>query len=428
MQTEIHLKPYQSKFISSTKRFPSIIAGIGTGKTMMLLMKLWHFCETYPDSLAWIIRKEYTDLRDSTVRDFERYFNVKVDSRQNYEMPNGSVICFRHGKEVTPNVLKNVNLSIVGIEQAEEFETETEFTYLRDRLRRDNCPYHQLCIIGNARGHNWIWKLWKNNPRSEEYDLYEACTFDNEDNLPEDFIKDLRAMKVEAPNHYSQFVMNNWEEMESDDYLFTFPILEESMKLELPDERSKSKVLGVDVARFGNDETVFTVLEQVAPYSWHQTFIETHRQKDLMWTVGRIIDIRRELNIDAVIVDDDGLGGGVTDRLKQLNINVYPFKGGEKANDFEEYANRRAEGFFELKQAITKGNLRISNNHSAIDQLLTIKYKYTGRNLKAIVSKDVMKKEGLKSPDMADALMMAWTGVGKTAKKMTFIPQGTKSY
>ena len=184
MEKEIKLVPFQDKFLFSQSRFPALCAGIGTGKTYMLLLKIWKFCEDYPNTLALIARKEYTDLRDSTLKDFERYFEVSIDSNKEYAFKNGSKIMFRHAAEL--NVLKNINLSIAGIEQAEEFENDEQFNFIRDRLRRDNAPLQQLCIVANANGHNWIWRRWINNPQSG-YEISVASTFDNALNLPADF-------------------------------------------------------------------------------------------------------------------------------------------------------------------------------------------------------------------------------------------------
>lgn len=393
-----------------------MISAIGTGKTLCLLLKIWKYCDQYPNSLALVVRNEYTDLRDSTIKDFERYFMVKVGSNKDYRFEhNNSVIMFRHASEL--NVLKNINLSIIGIEQAEEFTSDETFTFLRDRLRRDNAPYRQLCIIANADGHNWCWRLWKNNPSNEEFFLREATTFDNADNLPADFVADLKRMEKDAPNHYRRFVLNDHEETEGDDYVFTWEMLNTSRHLVFPN-RSKQKILGADIARFGDDETIFTALEDKGELMWEQVFQENHKGKDLMWTVGRYIDIRRELSARFGTIDDDGLGGGVVDRLKQVGVTVYAFHANAKAKDEEQYSNAKAEGYFKLKEMIENKYLKIINNEELMDQLLTIRYKYDARNRKAIISKDVMRKDGIKSPDMADTLMMATYNISKARRQL----------
>jgi len=395
---------------------------------MMLLWKIWNFCEKYPGSLALIVRKEYTDLHDSTLKDFERYFGKKADAHKEYHFPNGSAIMFRHGSEL--NVLKNINLSIVGIEQAEEFETEETFTFLRDRLRREGAPYRQLCIIANTNGHNWIWRLWKNNNwNTGEYQLDEANTFENEDNLPKDFIEDLKKMAEDSPNHYRQFVMNDWEQTDSDDYLFTWVELREAVEMEYDHEYAANhRILGVDVARFGDDETVFTILERRGINQWEQIFKEKHQEKDLMWTTGRLIDIKREFNVNIVAVDDNGLGGGVTDRLRELGVYVVAFMAQAKPENEELYKNRGTECYFRLQSMIFNGYLKLQNDHNMLDQLLTLRYKYTSRGQKVMISKDDMRKEGIKSPDQAESLMIAASCVNMAMKKKVWQPPKRKVY
>ncbi len=409
--------PYQHEFLISKKRYPAIISGIGTGKTLMMLLKIYKYCELYPDSLALIVRKEFTDLRDSTLKDFNTYFGSGVNTDKEYHFPNGSVIMFRHGGELSAtnraNVLKNINLSIFGIEQAEEFDTEEIFTFLRDRLRRQNAPYRQGIIIANANGHNWCWRLWKNNP-GVEFDLQEATTFDNAHNLPRDFIEDLRRMAQDAPNHYRRYVMNSHEEVESDDTLFTFDKLHRAIGLEMPVVGIPKKILGIDISRYGSAETVFTMLKSRGVMRWAQTYLERWRpgefkENRLMQIVGKTIELKYRLMPDIIALDDDGLGGGVTDRLGELKIGVpiVPFHAGVDAVRKEMYANYRTEAAFILQDLVDSSYIKLYDDPETIDQLMTLKFLYQSDKRKMLVPKEVMRKQGIKSPDRADALIIA---------------------
>jgi hypothetical protein len=381
-----------------------MVSAIGTGKTLMLLEKIKEFCENYPNSLALICRKEYTDLRDSTIKDWTRYYpELPVDGNKEVAFPNRSKIMFRHAAEL--NVLKNINLSIAGIEQAEEFENEEQFTFIRDRLRRDNAPLQQLCVIANANGHNWIWRKWVNNPQ-KGYDITTATTWDNEINLPKAFLDDLKVMETDAPHHYKQFVLNDFQETDSDDALFTASKVYESAKLLFPHFGAYGRIMAIDVARYGDDETVFSVIEKVSPINFIQIHQETWRNHSLMETVGKTLDLKRQLNIDLLVVDDAGLGGGVTDRLRELKYKIMAFNGaGHSPNP--SYLNVRCDAFFNLKDMIDRQQLKIMNDFELQEQLLSVKIKYRSNELKSIVSKEDMRKEGLKSPDRADALAMA---------------------
>jgi len=401
---KIQLKPFQDRFLFSDKRYPALIAGIGTGKTLMLLLKIYNYCDQYPNSLALIVRKEYTDLRDSTIKDFQNYFKVTIDTNKEYHLPNGSVIMFRHGAEL--NVLKNINLSLFGIEQAEEFENDETFQFLRDRLRREGAPYRQGCLIANACGHNWIWKAWINNPPGEEYHTTTASTFDNEDNLPADFIADLKRMEVEAPNHYQQYVLNSFEETGADDILLSTRQVNDASHAVFNFSGAYGRIMAIDVARFGEDETVFSIVEKVSPTHLVQVHQECWKKHDLMEVVGKALDLKRLHNVDIIAVDDTGVGGGVTDRLREMRMRVQAFNGGERSLN-PAYFNKRSEGHFIMKEYFDRGYIKIVNDMDLAEQLTSIKYKFKSNGEKAIVSKDDMRKEGFKSPDRADALMIA---------------------
>lgn len=401
----IRLNSYQESFLLSKKRYPAMIAGIGTGKTMMMLSKIWRVCERYPDTLALVARKEFTDLRDSTMKDFTTYFGVEANSEKDYKFPNGSCIMFRHAAEFS--VLKNVNLSMFGIEQAEELETEDQFVFLRDRLRRKTCPIRQGIIIANANGHNWIWRLWINNPR-KNYEAFQATTFDNAHNLPLDFIDDLREMEMDAPNHYKQYVMNNHEVVESDDLILSSDDIDISLNLVSSQLGAPgAAALALDVARFGKDLNVATLLESRGAYRFEQALTEDWGGLDLMVTTGKFLDLSHRTKPKILVVDGDGLGAGVVDRMRELKIPVIEFRGGKVARHEDKFFNRRSEGFIDTADLVKRGWLKLVNKEEVKNELLSIKFSFDSKGRKKVESVEEMKKRGLKSPNFAASLMMA---------------------
>ena len=156
---KLNLKLFQDNFWHSLKRYPAMISGWGTGKTLFAILRGMDLSQEIPENLGLFVRKEYTDLRDSTIKDFEKYTGLRLDANKEVRFPNGSMIMFRHGAEL--DVLKNINLGWFCIEQAEEFESEEQFEFLRGRLRRANVKFHTGFIIANANGQNWIWLEFK---------------------------------------------------------------------------------------------------------------------------------------------------------------------------------------------------------------------------------------------------------------------------
>ena len=192
-----------------------------------------------------------------------------------------------------------------------------------------------------------------------------------------------------------------------DDCLFSSDLVYPASEIKVHgDSGLRRRILGVDVARFGDDETVFTIIETRGVYHWQQIYQDTQKGKDTMWTTGVICDLQSRYSIDLTVVDEGGVGGGVIDRLNELNRPIIPFDGAKKPVN-ERYTNARSEGYFDLKDLMERKHLKLINDSVLMEQLLSVRFKFKSNGQKAIVSKDEMRKEGLKSPDRADALMMA---------------------
>jgi hypothetical protein len=90
-------------------------------------------------------------------------------------------------------------------------------------------------------------------------------------------------------------------------------------------------VLGLDVARFGSDESVLALRE-----GNRIRVIDSWQGKAITETTGRVLDHLRRLQAEHarrihVVVDDAGLGGGVTDGLREQGVQVVGLNGGGKA-------------------------------------------------------------------------------------------------
>jgi len=266
------LNQYQDDFVFSDARHPAIVASWGTGKTLAGIQRSIMLSETYPNNLGIIFRKEYTDLRDSTVKDFESYTGWKIDSQRECKLKNGSVIMFRHMEEM--NNLQNVNLGWFWIEQAEELETDDQFFKLWGRLRRKDTKQSGF-ITANTNGHNWIYKLWKLG-ELEGGKLCEATTLDNVHNLDPEFIKSLDILKKEKPTVYNRFVLNSWDESDTSDNVIPPEWVDLAMRrFYAPDGDT---VLGVDVARYGDDDTVIFPIKgrRGFPHLAGPSFLRSH--------------------------------------------------------------------------------------------------------------------------------------------------------
>lgn len=143
-------------------------------------------CEEIPNNLYLITRKEWVDLRDSTINDWNQFINRPIVNG-NVKYPNGSILMFRHGNDL--NALKNSNLGGALMVQAEE-ESEETFWFINGRLRRKQGT-RRLRLECNYDGHNWIYKLFNIQKIGA---LITTNTFDNAENLPPDYIENLKKL------------------------------------------------------------------------------------------------------------------------------------------------------------------------------------------------------------------------------------------
>ena len=419
---EIRLNPYQDGFIFSPKRYTAIVAGVGTGKTFASLFRAWKYCQQWPGSLGLIVRREFTDLRDSTIKDFQNYFNVQVGAQNHdYKFPNGSIIMFRHGEMTDINVLKNINLSFFSIEQAEEYENADIFDFLRDRLRRKGGP-RWGALIANANGHNWIYERFISGAECKaineetreyvyskggEYLCFTASSFANAHNLPDDFTADLRSMEEEAPGHYKQYVLNDFNAVDADDLVFA-PEELESMRMQPPSSASAGKICaGAYLARFGKDKSVCMAVRSIGGVRLMECAMDAWNGKDGIYSAGRIADFLRSAKAEDAAVDCDGLGGPIYDSLKDLINGSMGLREFHNAAEKGAYANARTAAYFGLKDLAAKGWLHLSSQE-IINELAGIRYTYSRSGQKMLIPKETLRAKGLKSPDYADALAMAY--------------------
>lgn len=174
-------------------------------------------------------------------------------------------------------------------------------------------------------------------------------------------------------------------------------------------------VAGQDVARYGSDDSANIVRRGPVV-----TIMQTWHGNDTMETTGRARRIALDYGA-RLQVDEIGVGAGVVDRLNELNgekdtqgIDFQGINVGNPANDSEKFANLRAEICWGLRERFYAGDITFVPDipQELLDrltgELTSLKYKTNSRGQIVIESKDDMRKRGLPSPDLADALMLAF--------------------
>lgn len=184
-----------------------------------------------------------------------------------------------------------------------------------------------------------------------------------------------------------------------------------------------------DVARYGDDETAIS-RRDIDPEIDRVSILEVVNGRDLMGTVGAIIrhvrDIRSEgVRVRRVVVDDAGVGGGVVDRLRELQrrqgtrpagfdpgIEIVAFNGGQSPRAKNDYPNRRSEAWFAFAEQL--GRMALDPDRKLLADLVAPTYALDSRGRRVVEKKSETKKRLNRSPDRADTVLMGFAPVGGT--------------
>lgn len=159
--------------------------------------------------------------------------------------------------------------------------------------------------------------------------------------------------------------------------------------------------VGVDVARLGNDSSVFKMrkgLKEVKRASYQHK-----RTNELCDLLEAFVDYDTDILIK---IDDTGVGGGVTDQMLARGYNVLAVNFGASAHNSDRYPNLISEAWFYLAAIIDE--IALLDSTELISELSTRQWVMDKRGRRAVESKDDYKKRGYKSPDEADATILCF--------------------
>ena len=168
---------------------------------------------------------------------------------------------------------------------------------------------------------------------------------------------------------------------------------------------SLPKILSVDVARFGDDQTVVGTRQGRC-----FRILAKYRGLDTVQVAERVIEFMQKEAPDAIVVDGDGIGAGVIDQLAHRGFNkrLFEFHGGAHANDSAAYFNRRAEVWGAMRDWLAAGASIPDDSELATD-LTSPEYGFSNKSQIQLERKEDMKARGLSSPDCADTLAMSFS-------------------
>jgi hypothetical protein len=115
------------------------------------------------------------------------------------------------------------------------------------------------------------------------------------------------------------------------------------------------------------------------------------------------------------MVDVIGMGGGVVDRLRELGLPVRGVNVSEAPAMGGTYTNLRSELWFKMRGMLEERTSRLPANEQLLAELTSIRYSFSSNGKMKAESKDEMKRRGLHSPDIADAVCLTLASDAVTA-------------
>ena len=182
--------------------------------------------------------------------------------------------------------------------------------------------------------------------------------------------------------------------------------------------------LSCDIARFGKDKTTMMVWSGLKVV--HVSFIG---RADLVQTSESIAALahRFQIPMSQVIVDEDGVGGGVVDmlRCKGFMSNKSPIKRGHiPAN----YMNIKSQCYFYLSKLVNERRVYVQYDNldfreKLMEELEVVKKDNVDKDGKnSVLKKEIVKDLIGRSPDYSDAMMLRmWFELGRNETKVEFL-------
>ena len=407
--------------------------GAGGGKSWVGCEWLMVLCLSYPGIKVFIGRNELKRIMQSTFITFQkvcRWHKVPNDcwhlnAQYSYiEFWNGSRIDLIDLKYAPQDPMYerygSVEYTCGFIEEAGEVK-QRAFDVLKSRIGRhmnDEFKLIPKMLLTCNPKKNWlyfeVYKPWKNEELSKDWIFIQSLYNDNPYTA-----KTYGAMlaKIKDPILRERLKNGNWEYDSDDATLIKYENVLNMFTNQYVFKADEPMYLTVDVARFGRDKAVF--------FLWQGMFIKKiwyYPKSDMPLIETSIIKTCEHFRLPRsnVVVDEDGIGGGVVDHVK----GVIGFVNGSRAveelaeddqeTDRYSYKNLRSQCYFRLAEVINENEMGCYYDilpeirNWIIEELEGIRRKDATDNEKKlqVISKDNIKDIIGRSPDFADAMMM----------------------
>ena len=352
------------------------------------------------------LREVQDSIKDSVYRllcdriSFYKLSDYKIYENKIENKVTGTKFIFKGLRDQDIQKIKSLEgVDIAWIEEGQSI-SKRSWDILSPTIRKDGS---EIWISMNREEENdALWTILATNPDERTY----LCKVNYYDNpfCPEEL--KLQAAKCQKDN--------------PDDYMHIWlgqPLSQGASKLISPKTVRKAfeakilscdspLVIGLDIARFGDDNTVFCFRKGRVC-----TKFEVLKQQDVVSVANYCQGIIRDYAPVRVFLDSGGIGAGVYDILASRGYQriVRAVNFGSKAILEDRYVNRRSEMWDNAKSWLSQDlPVQIPPDEELLNDLCSVNKKYDNKGRLQLESKDEIKKRLGRSPDKADAFVLTF--------------------
>lgn len=194
--------------------------------------------------------------------------------------------------------------------------------------------------------------------------------------------------------------------------------IEAAQAATLPDHGKT--ILACDVARYGDDDTCIGLRKGM-----RYRELQSYQGFPTDYTADELREAASVHGADEIRVDDDGVGGGVTDNLVRYGSGgaevIRMIAGGspleldrEDGDEIGRYGNARAEWHWTFRNAMRRGEVDLDPLDSELEfelAQLRKRDKHDDKGRMLMEKKELYKKRVGRSPNKADTVIMAFAPV-----------------
>jgi len=409
------LQDWQKEFLGAVARGErriSVRAGHGVGKSAVCSWTLiWWMLTRYPQK-AILTAPTASQLFDALFAEVKRWVNALPEVlREAIEVfsdrivlkaaPESSFMSARTSSADKPEALAGVHSEHVLL-VCDEASAIPEAVF---EAAAGSMSGHAAItiLIGNPTRNTGLFFKTHHQLAADWYRLHVSCL--DSPLVSKDFVQQIKATYGESSNAYRVRVLGEFA-LREDDVLIPAELVDSAMGRDVSLNTSEPLVYGLDVARFGDDRTVLLKRQGNVVLEW-----KSWNGADLMETTGRVVNEAKIDNPAEICVDSIGLGAGVADRLREIGLNVRDVNVSESAAMNPQATKLRDELWLGIKDYLTTRACRLPKSDELRAELVGPTYGFSSNGKIKVEGKADMKRRGMRSPDIADALALTFAGV-----------------